>query len=451
MSTEDTRADDTAPENGTNTRRPAWLLPAIAGVLAAALVVGIVAFVLPDWGKRTIVAEFVSASGLYEGDDVRVLGVSVGSITDIDAGDDLVRVTMKIDDAVDVPADASAVVIAQSLVSARFVQLTPVYSGGPAIENGATIPVQRTASPVEWDQIKTELMRLSEALGPEDLDPQGSLGRFIDTAADNLEGNGASIRAALRELSDTMHTLSEGRTDLFSTIRNLQTFVSVLSSSNEQIVQFGGRLASVSNVLADSSDQLGVSLADLGIAVGDVQRFVQDNRAGLTESVQRLADATEVLARKRPEIERVLHSGPTSLSNFYNIYKPAQGSLTGALAINNLANPVEWMCGSVAAAANATSERSEELCRQQLGPVLSSMNANYLPVLVNPLAGLQAFPGDIVYSEPWLEGASEGRGTAPPQQALAPASSPIDDLLGGLPNITVPQDLGTLLQPGGGR
>ncbi len=449
MSTDTMPVDNHEPAPPKNSRLPRRLLIGIAAAVVLALVAGFVWFVLPGLGKRTVYAEFVSTSGLYEGDDVRVLGVSVGRITDIEPGDDLVRVTMSIDDAVDVPADAAAVVIAQSLVSARFVQLTPVYSGGPALEDGATIPPQRTASPVEWDQIKTELMRLSEALGPEELDPQGSLGRFIDTAAENLDGNGQTIRTTLRELSATMHTLSEGRTDLFSTIRNLQTFVSVLSSSNEQIVQFGGRLASVSNVLAQSSDQLGVSLTDLGIAVGDVQRFVQDNRAGLTESVERLADATEVLARKRPEIERILHSGPTSLANFYNIYKPAQGSLTGALAINNLANPVEWMCGSVAAAANATSERSEELCRQQLGPVLASMSANYLPVLANPLASVQAFPGDIVYSEPWLEGASAGRGTAPPQ--AAPAPTPLDGLLGGLPNVAVPQDLGTLLQPGGGR
>lgn len=441
---------DTSTDASATRRLPGLPVPVIIGVVLA-LIAGAALFLLPGLGKRTIHAEFVSTSGLYEGDEVRVLGVAVGRITDIDPGDDLVRVTMKVDDSVDVPADASAVVIAQSLVSARFVQLTPVYAGGPSIDDGATIPVQRTASPVEWDQIKTELMRLSEALGPEDLDPQGSLGRFIDTAAENLEGNGETVRGALRELSATMRTLSDGRTDLFSTIRNLQTFVSVLSSSNEQIVQFGGRLASVSDVLASSSDQLGVSLSELNVAIGDVQRFVQDNRAGLTESVERLADATEVLARKRPEIEHVLHSGPTSLANFYNIYKPAQGSLTGALAINNLANPVEWMCGSVAAAANETSERSEELCRQQLGPVLSSINANYLPFLVNPLAGVQAFPDDIVYSEPGLEAASAGRGTAPNGSLPASAASPLDGLLGGASGVQLPQDLGSLLQPGGGR
>ncbi|PND49545.1 MULTISPECIES: MCE family protein [Rhodococcus] len=429
-------------------KRRRQLIPVIAGVAVVALALVAFAVVLPGWGKRTINAEFVSTSGLYEGDDVRVLGVSVGTITRIEPGDDLVRVQMQVDDSVDIPADAKAVIIAQSLVSARFIQLTPAYSGGPQFADDATIPVERTASPVEWDQIKTELMRLSEALGPQGLDPQGSLGRFIDTAAENLDGNGLTVRATLRELSDTMHTLSEGRTDLFGTVRNLQAFVSVLSTSNEQIVQLGGRLASVSDVLAQSSGQLGTSLADLDLAVGDVQRFVQDNRAALTESVQRLADATEVLARKRPEIERVLHSGPTALANFYDIYKPAQGSLTGALAISNLANPVEFMCGSVAAAANATSDRSAELCRQQLGPVLQSLAMNYLPIMTNPIAAVEAFPDQIVYTEPGLEAEAEaaGRGIAP-ADATPPPAGPLSDL----PTVTVPPDLGALLQPGGGR
>lgn len=435
-------------DNGTAPGRPTWLIPAIAAAVVAVVIAGLAVFVLPGWGKRTIHAEFVSTTGLYEGDDVRVLGVPVGRITSIEPGNDMSRVTMVVDNSVDVPADAQAVIIAQSLVSARFIQLTPVFSGGDAIGDDATIPVSRTASPVEWDEIKTELMRLSEALGPEDLDPQGSLGRFIDTAAENLDGNGTTVRDALRELSETMRTLSDGRTDLFSTVRNLQAFVSVLSTSNEQIVQFGGRLASVSDVLASSSDQLGTSLTDLNIAIGDVQRFIQDNRDGLTESVERLADATEVLARKRPEIERVLHSGPTALANFYNIYKPAQGSLTGALAVSNGRNPIEWMCGSVGAVANATSDRSEELCRQQLGPVLTSLSSNYLPYLINPIAGVQAFPDQIHYTEPWLEGASAERGVAPD---AAPAPSPAAGLLSGMPTISVPGDLGSLLQPGGGR
>ncbi|MGA9873219.1 MAG: MCE family protein [Rhodococcus sp. (in: high G+C Gram-positive bacteria)] len=402
----------------------------VAGVLVLALVAS--GYLLyRSMTQRTVVAMFSSTTGLYEGDAVRVLGVDVGKVTAIDPQGESASVTMKIDGDIDVPADAKAVIIAQSLVSARFVQLTPVYAGGPQLADSATIPMERTAVPVEWDEIKTELTKLSTALGPDGVDGQGPAGRFIDTAADNLDGNGASLRATLTELSDTMAVLSNGRTDLFGVIRNLQAFVGALSNSNEQIVQFGGRLSSVSQMLAQSSDDFGTAMTDLNIAVGEVQRFIADNQAGLVEGVARLADATAVLTTKRPEIERVLHAGPNALANFNNIYQPAQGTLTGAIAANNFGNPINFVCGAVAGIENATSERSAALCKQYLGPVLSSLVFNYPAFLANPIMGVDAFENQIVYTEPGLERAAPPA-PSPPEPEMPTVQVPsLDDLLGG--------------------
>ncbi|MCJ0902915.1 MCE family protein [Rhodococcus sp. ARC_M6] len=422
--------------------RKKWILIG-AGALVALLVAGVAYLFVPGLSKNKISAHFVSTTGLYEGDVVRVLGVNVGKVTKIEPRDRDTYVEMKVDSDVAIPADAKALIVAQSLVSARFVQLTPVFAGGEKMPNGGDIPIERTAVPIEWDEIKAELAKLSEALGPEGVDDEGSLGRFINTLGDNLEGNGESIRSTLRELSDTMHTLSEGRTDLFSTIRNLQAFVTALSSSNEQIVQFSGNLASVSSVLASSSDELGTALSDLDLAVGDVQRFVNDNRDGLSESVARLADATQVLTDKRPEIEQVLHSGPTSLANFYQIYKPAQGSMTGAIALSNVKNPIQWICGSIQAIATTEAERSADLCKEYLGPVLSSLVMNYPGFLFNPVSGVQAFPEQIVYTEPGLEAVAQPAQRTAPQ----PTAGPLD----GVPMTSVPKDLTELFNMGGGN
>ncbi|MGG7101859.1 MCE family protein [Rhodococcus sp. 24CO] len=424
--------------------RKKWILIIGAAALVVLLVAAAAYLLIPGLGKTKISAHFVSTTGLYEGDVVRVLGVNVGKVTKIEPRDQDTYVEMVVDRGVDIPADAQALIVAQSLVSARFVQLTPVYAGGDQMPDGGVIPIERTAVPVEWDEIKTELAKLSEALGPEGVDDEGSLGRFINTLGDNLEGNGESIRMTLRELSDTMHTLSEGRTDLFSTVRNLQAFVTALSSSNEQIVQFSGHLASVSSVLASSSDELGTALSDLDLAVGDVQRFVNDNQAALSESVARLADATQVLTDKRPEIEQVLHSGPTSLANFYQIYKPAQGSMTGAIALSNFKNPIQWICGSIQAIDTAPAERSADLCKEYLGPVLSTLIMNYPGFLFNPVSGVQAFPDQIVYTEPGLEAAA-----SPGQAASAP--QPAADPLSGVPMPSVPKDLTELFNMGGGN
>lgn len=416
-----------------------WL--AIGALALVAALLAVAAFVyFSRLGKQTIVGKFVSTTGLYAGDDVRVLGVNVGKVDKVEPGGDSSTVTMTVDSGVHIPADAKAVIIAQSLVSARFVQLTPVYAGGPEMADDATIPLERTAVPVEWDDIKTELTKLSEALGPKGSDEQGSFGRLVNTAADNLDGNGAKLKSTLRELSQTISILSDGRTDLFSTIRNLQVFVSALANSNEQIVQFGGRLASVSDVLATNSDELGTALNDLDVAVGDLQRFITDNGAALSESVGRLADATQVLADKRPEIEKVLHNAPTALVNFNNIYKPAQGTLTGAVALNNFGNPVNFLCGATEGLETNESQKSADLCVQYLAPVLSTLAMNYPPILTNPATGVGAFPNQITYSPPSLADSIPAQ-----PKAAAPTS-----LFRG-PSVNVPKDLGSLLMPGGGR
>lgn len=417
-----------------------WLVGGGVAVVVVALVAAVLYF-FPGIGKTTITAQFPTTTGIYAGDDVRVLGVKVGTIESIDPNGAGATVTMNIDRSVDIPADAKAVIVAPSLVAARFVQLTPVYTGGETMADGADIPLTRTAVPVEWDEIKTELTKLSDALGPQGAADQGSLGKFIDTAGANLAGNGDSLRATLRELSDTMKTLSDGRTDLFGTIKNLQTFVTALSASNQQIVQFGGRLQSVSSLLADTSDELGTALTDLDVAMGDVQRFVTENRSALTEQVERLADATSVLVQKRPELEQVLHVAPNALANFNNIYTPRTGSLNGAIAAANGANPINMICGMIRGLETNDSDKSADLCAQYLGPVLNSVSLNYPGIMTNPAVNAAATPDQIAFSPPSL--AAE----VAPRTAPATVAGP----LAAMPTITVPNDLGALLNPGGGR
>ncbi|MEV0763935.1 MCE family protein [Nocardia sp. NPDC050435] len=404
---------------------PRWVL-VVAGVLVAALVVVGVYNGVTRIGKTSVTAYFQSTNGLYVGDDIRVLGVKVGTIDVIEPGPERVKVEFTLDRGVELPADAKAVIISPSLVSARFIQLAPAYTGGPKLADDAQIPIERTAVPVEWDDIKAELSKLATTLGPVGDDEQGSFGRFLDTAAANIDGNGQKFRDTLRELSATLGTLSDGRTDLFGTIRNLQKFVEVLSASNEQIVQFGGRLASVSDVLADTSADLGAGLDNLDIALADVKRLIEGSGAELTEGMSRLASVTQILLDKRPEIERVLHSGPTALVNFYQIYSPAQGTLGGAVALNNPADPLSFLCGSIEAIESNDSARSAELCAQMIAPVISSVAMNYAPIMTNPATGVHAFPDQLVYS---------------PQSLAGQAA----------PEVTVPNDVAGLAIPGGTR
>ena len=119
------------------------------------------------FAPRTITAYFVSATGIYPGDEVRVAGVKVGTIASIEPVGAQAKMMIHVDRDVPIPADAKAVIVAQSLVAARYVQLAPAYeTSGPTMADGAVIPVDRTAIPVEWDEVKAQLTRLATDLGP---------------------------------------------------------------------------------------------------------------------------------------------------------------------------------------------------------------------------------------------------------------------------------------------
>lgn len=409
----------------------------IVAVLAViALVIGAVWFFTGR--TKTVVAYFESTRGVYEDDTVRVLGVRVGRISEISTEGGLSRVTMSVDREVPIPADANALLVAQSLVAERFIQLTPAYTGGEELEDGGVIPVEQTAVPVEWDGVKEQLMKLSTALSPAAGEENGPLGEFVESADAMFDGNGTEIREALNEVSHTMSTLSDGRENLFTTLKNLQLFVTALSQSEEQIVSFGGRLASVSQVLGDQTDGIDAALRDLDLAVMDINRFLGNHGDRLTTAVDKLGQATEVVRDRRADLEGMLHVAPTAMANFYNIYRPYQGVLTGVLALNQMANPTNFICGAIAGLDNNRSESDAQLCAEYMGPLLNSLTSNYPYGAVSPPITPTAEPDQI-----W-DAQKPGTETPPGVQPPSARPDPLVNVVNRGDNLTE-----TLLVTGG--
>jgi len=388
-------------------------------ILAAVLVVlvaagAIVAVRQAYFGATKITAYFKSATGIYPGDEVRVLGVKVGTISAIQPAGAQARLLLEVEHGVPVPADARAVIVAQSLISARYVQLAPAYeTSGPTMADGAVIPIDRTAIPVEWDEVKTQLMRLATDLGPKNGATDTSVSRFIDSAANALDGNGEKLRQTLAELSGVGRILADGSGDLVATLKNLQTFVSALRDSNDQIVQFQDRFATLTSVLNDNRPSLDAALTDLSSAVGDVQRFIAGTRDQTSEQLQRLANVTQNLVDHKTDLENVLHAMPNAVSNGYNIYNPDTGSFVGAFVFNNFSDPVGFICGAIGAVADITSPETAKLCSQYLGPALRLTNFNSLPIPTNPY--LAHSPNNLLYTDPALAPGGAGGAPVPPE------------------------------------
>ncbi len=370
--------------------------------LAALAVGGVLALPRPE--PITVTGHFVSAVGLYPGDDVEILGVPVGSITSIRPGMEHTEITFTIRPDVPVPADVSAIVVAPNLLSARSIELAPVYTDGPTLSDRALIPQDRTAVPVEWDDIKDQLTALSSELGPRAGTLQGPLSTAIDQAATTFDGTGGSFRDAVRELSRTAGRLGDSRFDLVGTIKNLRVLVDGLSSSNEQIVQFTGHVASLSQVFADSTDDLAGTLDILNASLAQVRTFLDDNNTAIGGQAEKLTEFTTLLTEHSEEIEQVLHVAPNGLANFYNIYNPAQGSIGAILSLPNLANPVQFLCAGVFdAGATAEYYKRTEICRQRMAPVLKRVLMNFPPVLFHPINTITAYKGQFDFDTPATE------------------------------------------------
>jgi len=417
----------------------------LAVVLAALVVFGVaVAIRAAFFRPTTITAYFPTATALYVGDDVRVSGMRVGTVTAIQPEGTRAKLVLHVDRDVPIPADAKAVIVAQNLVAARYVQLTPAYkNSGPTMRDGAVIPIDRTAVPVEWEEVKDQLMRLATELGPNSKVSTPSLARFIDSAADALGGgNAEKLRQTLAELSGLGRVLGKGSGNLVDIIKNLQTFVGALRDSNVQVVQFNDRLATLTSVLDDNKSDLDAALTDLSSAVGDVQRFIAGSRDATSEQIARLADLTQILVDNKMALKNVLHVAPNSLANGYNDYDPDTGNVRGGVGVQNLANPVNALCTQLGALENATATESGKLCGLYLGPALRvynpllQFNFNYLPIPVNPILSPVFDAQNVVYTEPRL--APGGEGPRPVLPEIPPAVSAYTGLPGDVPPAAPP-------------
>jgi phospholipid/cholesterol/gamma-HCH transport system substrate-binding protein len=426
--------------------------------LAAAMVLVLIAGVVvvlrstAAINRTNAVAYFDNSNGVFVGDEVRILGVPVGKIDKIEPQPGRAKISFWFADKYKVPADAKAVILSPSLVTSRALQLTPVYTQGPQLANGTVIPQDRTAVPVEWDDFRKQLQKLTETLQPTEPGGVSTLGAFVNTTADNLRGQGANIRDTVIKLSQAFSALGDHSSDLFSTIKNLSILVSALQGSTDLMRELNQNLASVTGLLTNDPNEVGNAVSDLNDVVGDVRSFVADNKETLGTTSDKLASVTTALNQSLDDIKQTLHIAPTTFQNFLNIYAPAQGALTGALAINNFANPISFLCGAVQAASRLGADQSAKLCVQYLAPIIKNRQYNFPPLGENLFVGVEARPNEVTYSEDWMRpdyippqpqpqppANSPASADTPPLPAEAVATNPAD----GLPGLMVPSGGGS--------
>ena len=326
------------------------------------------------------------------------------------------------------------------------------------MKDDAVIPQERTAVPVEWDQVRQQLEKLTETLQPTEPGGVSPLGSVINTTADNLRGEGANIRDTVIKLSQAITALGDRSTDIFSSLKNLAILVSALQDSTDVMRQLNQNLATVTGLLANDPDEVADAVRDLNNTVGEVQAFVADNRESLGTTSDKLAGVTQALTDSLADVKQFLHVTPNTLQNYVNIWQPAQGAVSSLPMLNNFANPISFLCGAIQAASRLGAEQSAKLCVQYMAPILKNRQYNFLPIMQNVFSGATTRPNELTYSEDWLRPDYIPPQPVPPQappppSAMAqpapaagpplPAEAPVTpNPADGLHGLMVPQGVG---------
>jgi phospholipid/cholesterol/gamma-HCH transport system substrate-binding protein len=321
----------------------------IVGIaLAVLLVLGFLFEIRGGDDTKTVTAHFPRAVSVYEGTDVRILGVNVGHVTAVIPEGNSVRVEIEYDSEYKVPAEATAAIITPTLVADRFIQLGPAYTGGDVLADGADITLANTGVPVELDRIYAALRDLTAALGPSGVNADGTLNRTLKAGADALGGNGALGNEMLRNLSEAATTFGEGSGDLFETVTQLAQFTETLATNDKLVRAFIADLAGVSANLVTERTELQQALASVADAVGTVKTFVQDNREALVTDVEKLTRVMKAVNSERDSLDTALTVAPVAIGNLVLAFNAQSGSVGSRIGFNgNIADADGLLCAVV--------------------------------------------------------------------------------------------------------
>jgi virulence factor Mce-like protein len=286
-----------------------------------------------------------------------VLGLPAGSVSAVEVEGDQVRIDLKINESIDVPADVTAQIVPQSLIGERYIQLSPVFQKGmERARDGMTIDRDHTIIPVEPDEA---LAAIKEFL--DSLDPKG-IGRLVTNLEEDLRGNGSTLNGALGSLSELVTTFAEKDDALVRIVDSFDRLTATLASRDQQLGEVLDAFATASQVLADERAGIEGLVGGLADLSQTGLRLVGEHGGALRTDIETLAGAAATIDANLSAVEDLLESGGQLAAGVYGAYNPELRALNlrnnfgplvpeildtllGQLGIPALCLPITATCG----------------------------------------------------------------------------------------------------------
>jgi phospholipid/cholesterol/gamma-HCH transport system substrate-binding protein len=253
-----------------------------------------------------ITAEFRDAAGLVTENQVRVAGIKVGTVADIELVGDKVVVTMEIDNGTQIPSDAFAEIKLATILGTKFVDVE-AKGGGPYMEDGDNISIEDTAIPYEIYQASNQGTTVLEGLdGPALNDALVELTKLINVSKDELG-------AALAGLNELGTGLTDKQEDIRSLLSNANDLTDLLADEGDEINALIVNSDAVLGSLAAKREQVQSLLEATRLMSGQLAGLLRDNRDNVDQILNKLHRALVVLDRNVEHLDVAFeYAGPSS-------------------------------------------------------------------------------------------------------------------------------------------
>jgi phospholipid/cholesterol/gamma-HCH transport system substrate-binding protein len=272
-------------------------------------------------------AEFSNAGGIYQNASVTYRGTPIGKVTGVSLTDDGVRVGMRIDRGVRIPANLTAVVTDRSAVGEQYLDLRPNSDSGPYLGPHAVIPVNRTSTPLPVETLLVNLDKLVGSVDTEDLQV------VIDELGVAFQGSEDSLQRILDSGDAVLDTADQYLPETLRLIEDGNTVLESQRVSADAIQRWAKGLAQLTDTLRTSDPDLRALLTNAPPAAQQLSSLLRNLNPNIGTLLGNLITTTGVATRRVPGIQQIMVEYPLVVAGGFTV-TPGDGTAHFGLVIN---------------------------------------------------------------------------------------------------------------------
>lgn len=303
------------------------LVKLLVFVLVTSLATGVLVVLIGNFtfaSKRSYQAVFSDATGVVKGDDIRIAGVKVGSVEDVEiVRQDRALVSFSVADSSVVTQSSTATIRYRNLVGQRYISLTQGVGSLERLREDATIPLERTEPALDLTVLFNGFKPLFTALSPADVN------KLSAEVVAVFQGEGGTLNGLLQSTASLTNELADRDRVIGEVIDNLNSVLATLAGRDRQLNRLIVDFRDLMQGLAADREAILGSLDSVSALADETSDLVVGIREPLVEDVKQLRRVTKNLNDGRGEIDRALQVLPIKLEkigrtaingSFFNFY-----------------------------------------------------------------------------------------------------------------------------------